>query len=137
MALVAEAVADLDISNGTPALDTAPALDTLGGIQARLGRFRLTAAVLHHGRALHDGERHPSPLPGFVDLSRATVEDIGAYLAADHLAGGIGRIRPAVQIVAPVAPGAPLPAGARLIPDVYRISSVHQMGGIVVFGWHF
>jgi hypothetical protein len=137
LALVGEAVADLDISGGTQTLDVAPPLDLLGGFQARIGGFRMAAGVLYHSRALHDGDLHPSPLARFADLSRATAEDIGAYLEEAHLGGAIAHLRPGVQIAAPLVPGVPLPDGARAIPDEYRISSVHQTGLVVVLGWAF
>jgi hypothetical protein len=138
LALVGEIVANGEIDDkGTEILDSAPPLDFLGGLQTRFGGFRLTAGVLYHGRALRDGEVHASPLAGYVDLSRATHEGATGYLNASGLGGAATRLRPGVQIAAPVAPGVPLPPGARIITDTYTISSQHQTGFVVILGWSF
>ena len=138
VALVGEMVANAEIDDrGTEILDSAPPLDFLGGVQVRLGGFRLTAGVLYHGRALHDGDVRPSPLAGYVDLSRATHEGAVGYLNASGVGGAATQLRPGVQIAAPAVPGVPLPPGARLITDTYTISSQHQTGFVVVLGWAF
>lgn len=137
-ALVGEVVGNFELDDkGTKILDSAPPVDFLGGFQTRFGGFRLTAGVLYHGRALRDGDVHPSPLAGYVDLSRATHDAIAGYLVQSGLGGAAGRIRPGVQIAAPVAPGVPIPPGARRIPDTYTISSQHQTGFLLILGWAF
>jgi hypothetical protein len=138
IALVGEIVGNFELDDQeTKILDSAPPVDFLGGFQTRLGGFRLTAGVLYHGRALRDGDEHPSPLAGYVDLSRATAEDISDYLVQSGLGGAARNIRPDVQIAAPVAPGVPIPPGARRIPDTYTISSQHQTGFVIILGWTF
>jgi hypothetical protein len=137
VALVAEAVVSMEISGGTQVLDSAPPLDVLAGFQTHAGHARLTGGLIYHGRSLPTGRVRGSPLAGYVDLSRATQEDIRQYLNDAGLGGAAFRVRPGVQIVAPARAGAALPEGARLIPDTYTIVSEHQVGFVLVLGWAF
>lgn len=135
LAAIAEAAAVMEVG-GSRTLDAAPPLDTLVGLQARVSRIRVTGGLLYHGRAL-DKRVRPSPLRGFVDLSRARLEDAQAYLHEANLGGAVSVLRPGVQLVTPRLRGVPLPEGARVIPDTYNILSEHQIGFIFVLGWAF
>jgi hypothetical protein len=136
LAAIAEAVAVMEVG-GTRTLDAAPPLDMLVGLQARVARVRVTGGLLYHGRAL-DSRVRPSPLRGFVDLSRSSPEDAQAYLEQGGLGGAVSVLRPGVQLVTPrLRGGVPLPTGARIIPDTYKILSEHQIGFVFVLGWAF
>jgi hypothetical protein len=136
LALVGEAVATLEIF-GDETLDRIAPLDLLAGVQARAGHARLTAALLYAAGSPPSGVVRSSPLAGFVDLSRASAEDAGRYLEGGGLGGAAGHLRPGVQLVTPRVAGAPLPPGARVIPDRYTIVSEHQLGFVLVLGWAF
>ena len=136
LALVGEAVATIEIY-GAKTLDRVSPLDLLAGVQARIGRARLTTGVLYAGGSPPSGAVRPSPLAGFVDLSGASEADARRYLQLGGLGGAASRLRPGVQLVTPRVPGAVLPTGARVIPDSYTIISEHQLGYVFVLGWAF
>ena len=136
VALVGELVATFEIY-GAKTLDRVSPLDLLFGVQARAGRARLTTGILYAGGSPPSGIVRPSPLAGFVDLSRARPEDARAYLEQGGVGGAASLLRPEVQLVTPRVPGAALPAGARVIPDSYTIISEHQLGFVLVLGWAF
>ena len=135
LAAIAEAAAVMEVG-GSRTLDAAPPLDMLAGLQARVARVRVTGGLLYHGRAL-DSRVRPSPLRGFVDLSRSREEDAQAYLQRGGLGGAASVLRPGVQLVTPRLRGVALPDGARIIPDTYSILSEHQIGFVFVLGWAF
>jgi hypothetical protein len=135
LAAIAEAAAVMEIG-GSRTLDSAPPLDVLFGLQSKVARLRVTGGLLYHGRAL-DRRVKPSPLRGFVDLSRSSEEDAEAYLQEGGLGGAISVLRPGVQLVTPRLRRTPLPVGARIIPDTYNILSEHQIGFVFVLGWAF
>jgi hypothetical protein len=112
-------------------------LDLLAGVQARAGRVRLTTGVLYAGGSPPSGSVRPSPLAGFVDLSRASDDDARSYLEDAGLGGAAAHLRPRAQLVTPRVPGIALPDGARLIPDSYTIVSEHQLGFVFLLGWAF
>ena len=136
VALVGEAVLTMEIY-GAKTLDRVSPFDLLAGLQARAGRARLTTGILYAGGSPPSGASRLSPLAGFVDLSRVRTEDARVYLQQGGLGGAASHLRPGVQIVTPRVPGAPLPTGARLIPDTYTIVSEHQLGFVFVLGWAF
>jgi hypothetical protein len=136
VALVGEAVATIEVY-GAKTLDRVSPLDLLAGVQARAGRARLTTGLLYAGGSPPSGIVRPSPLAGFVDLSRARPEDARAYLQQGGVGGAASHLRPGVQLVTPRVPGAALPTGARVIPDSYTIVSEHQLGFVFVLGWAF
>lgn len=136
VALVGEAVATIEVY-GTRTLDRVSPLDLLAGVQARAGRARITTSVLYAGGSPPSGIVRPSPLAGFVDLTRVSVSDARGYLEAGGLGGAAAQIRPGVQVVTPRVAGAALPTGARVIPDTYTIISLHQLGLVCVLGWTF
>jgi len=136
VALVGEAVATIEVY-GAKTLDRVSPLDLLAGLQARRGRARLTTGLLYAAGSPPSGGVRPSPLAGFVDLSRASVADARRYLQQGGVGGAATHLRPGVQLVTPRVPDAPLPTGARLIPDTYTIVSEHQLGFVFVVGWAF
>lgn len=136
VAVVGEGVATIEIY-GAKTLDRISPLDLLAGLQARAGRARLTTGVLYAAGSPPSGAVRPSPLAGFVDLSRASESDARRYLQQGGLGGAASHLRPGVQLVTPRVPGATLPTGARVIPDRYTIVSEHQLGFVIVLGWAF
>jgi len=134
--IVGEAVATLEIY-GSETLDRVQPFDLLIGFQGRPGRVRITTAILYAAGSPPSGVVRPSPLAGFVDLTRANEGDIRSYLQAGGLGGAAAEVRPGVQIVTPAVAGAALPMGARVIPDTYTIISEHQLGLVVMLGWAF
>ena len=136
VALVGEGVATIEIY-GAKTLDRVSPLDLLAGLQARAGRARLTTGILYAGGSPPSGIVRPSPLAGFVDLSRASETDARHYLEQGGLGGAATHLRPGVQLVTPQVAGVALPTGARLIPDRYTIISEHQLGYVFVLGWAF
>lgn len=136
VSFVGEAVATMEMY-GAKTLDRVSPLDLLAGFQVRTGRARVTAGVLYAAGSPPSGSTRPSPLAGFVDLSRASEGDAARYLEEGGLGGAVAQLRPGVQLVTPRVPGAPLPTGARIIPDSYTIVSEHQLGFVFVLGWAF
>lgn len=131
LAAVAEASAVFEVGARTAALDAAPPLDVLAGLQARLGAARVTAALRYHGRALSSGERRVSPLAGLVDLTGVEEEAQAAYLRAVGAASALPSLRTRSQRVAAVRSPGVLPVGARLIAPTYAIRSEHQVGFVI------
>jgi hypothetical protein len=122
----------------TPTLDSPHPVDLLLGSQLRLGHARVTVAWRYHGNALPSGEVRAAPMTGGVDLSDVPADARREYLRSLGLEQVDSRLRSESQkLVAPPVPNAALPAGARLIPDEYRIRSEHQMGFILLLGWAF
>ena len=135
-ALVGELVATFDIY-GAETLDHISPLDLLAGVQTRFGPARLTTGILYAGGSPPSGAVRPSPLAGFVDLSKADTADARAYLESGGMGGAGRHLREGVQLVAPRVPGVALPDGARVIPETYTIVSEHQIGFVFVLGWAF
>jgi hypothetical protein len=136
IAAVAEMIATFEVY-GAKTLDRISPLDLLVGAQSRVGRAAITAGLLYAGGSPPSGVVRPSPLAGFVDLSKADLSDAAAYLEGGGLAGAVPYLREGAQLVTPRRPGVPLPEGARVIPDTYSIVSVHQIGFVLVLGWAF
>lgn len=136
VAVVGEAVATMEVY-GTKTLDRVSPLDLLIGIQGRPGRVRITTAILYAAGSPPSGIVRPSPLAGFVDLSRVSESDARTYLQAGGVGGAAAQIRPGAQLVTPRVAGAALPTGARVIPDTYTIISEHQIGFVFILGWAF
>ena len=136
LALIGEGVATIEVY-GAKTLDRVSPLDLLAGLQSRVGRARLTTGVLYAAGSPPSGIVRPSPLAGFVDLSRASEADARRYLQQGGLGGAAAYLRPGVQLVTPRVPGAALPTGARVIPDRYTIISEHQIGFVFALGWTF
>jgi len=136
IAVVAELVATFELY-GAKTLDRIAPLDLLVGAQARAGRAAVTAGLLYAGGSPPSGVERPSPLAGFVDLSKADLADAAAYLEGGGLGGAVPYLREGAQLVTPRRPGVALPEGARVIPDTYSIVSVHQVGFVLVLGWAF
>jgi hypothetical protein len=128
----------LSVGDRTRVLDARAPLDFLAGVQGRFGHLRVVAALRYHGRSLPSGELRRAPLAGFVDLTDTSDADAARYLTAIGLGGAAGQLRPNVQraVAAPVTT-APLPPGARVIPESYRIRSEHQLGSVFLLGWRF
>lgn len=138
LAALVESTLELPIGEATPVLDARAPLDVLAGFQGRFGPLRLVAGLRYHGRSLPSGELRRAPLAGFVDLTDVSDADARSYLTAIGLGGAAERLRTGVQrAVAPPRGAAPLPNGARVIPDRYRIRSEHQFGSVFLLGWRF
>jgi hypothetical protein len=136
VALVGEMVATIEVY-GAETLDRVSPLDLMGGVQGRIGRARVTAGLLYAAGSPPSGVVRPSPLAGFVDLTRVTEADARRYLEAGGVGGAAVQIRPGAQLVTPRVAGAALPTGARVIPDRYTIISEHQIGLVCIVGWTF
>jgi hypothetical protein len=135
---VAEGTTVLDVGRRTKSLDRARPMDGLGGLQFRWGPLRLTAALRYHGNALPSMQIRPSPLAGLVDVTRVSQSDLVGYLVAAGMAGAAAPLRPGThRLLLPPAGGPPLPPGARVIPETYRIRSEHQVGFVMLWGWTF
>ena len=136
IAAVAELVATFELY-GAKTLDRVSPLDLLVGTQVRAGRAGITAGILYAGGSPPSGAVRPSPLAGFVDLSKASLDDAAAYLEDGGLGGAVPYLREGAQLVTPRRPGVALPEGARVIPDTYSIVSEHQLGFVLVLSWAF
>jgi len=139
LAAVAEATTVLETGHRTRSLDRTFPFDILGGVQYRWRSVRVTAAMRHHGNAFHGGTIRKSPLAGYVDMTHVSIEDLTGYLGR---MGGLDDAAPLLRpgtnrLLVPTANMPPLPAGARVIPDTYRIRSEHQWGFLLVCGLRF
>ena len=122
----------------TSSLDRARPVDLLLGVQYRLKKFQVTAALRDHRNALPSMEMRPSPLAGLADLTRVSPDDLGAYLQQIGFAEAIPHLRlGAHRLLVPPPDGPPLPPGARVIPDEYRIRSEHQLGFLFLWAVTF
>jgi hypothetical protein len=136
-AAVAEASAVFEVGARTATVDAAPPLDLLGGVQARLGRVRLSAGLRYHARSLPSGEERRSPVAGLVDLTDVDAAAQADYLRAIGAAAALPALRERSQrLLAARNPGA-LPPGARLVPAAYAIRSEHQVGFVIMAGVTF
>jgi hypothetical protein len=137
LALVAEAVKVFEVGTRTPTLDAAPPFDLLAGLQLRLGRARVSAGLRYHANALDSGRVRPSPLAGLVDLTDVPQGALASYLDTVGAGAALPYLREGAPRVIATAAGQPLPEGARVMPDTYRIRSEHQVGFVVAWGWVF
>ncbi|MET0556020.1 MAG: hypothetical protein ABW221_23475 [Vicinamibacteria bacterium] len=131
LALVGEVTTIFETGRRTPTLDRSRPVDFLIGLQARRRNLQATAALRDHRNALPSVQMLPSPLAGFVDLTAVTEDATAAYLQAIGFGGAVPELRAgAHRLLVPPPAGveAALPAGARVIPAEYRISSEHQLG---------
>jgi hypothetical protein len=139
LAAVAEATTVVETGHRTRSLDRTHPFDILGGVQYRWKSLRVTAALRHHGNAFRSGTMRKSPLAGYIDMTHVSIEDMTGYLGQ---MGGLDDAAPLLRpgtnrLLVPTANLPPLPAGARVIPDSYRIRSEHQWGFLVVCGLRF
>jgi hypothetical protein len=139
LAAVAEATTVVETGHRTRSLDRTHPFDILGGLQYRWRAVRVTAALRHHGNAFRGGTLRPSPLAGVVDVTHVSIEDLTGYLGRmGALDDAAPLLRPGTnRLLFPTANMPPLPAGARVIPDSYRIRSEHQWGFMLVCGMRF
>jgi hypothetical protein len=83
-------------------------------------------------------KERPSPLAGLVDMTRVSASDLAAYLGQAGLSEAVPQLRIGThRLVVPAPGGPPLPAGARVIPDTYRIRSEHQFGFLLLWAMTF
>lgn len=139
-ALVGEVTTLFETGRRTVALDRARPVDFLIGLQARRRNLQATAALRDHRNALPPVRMRTSPLAGFVDLTGATDDATAAYLQAIGLGGAVPELRAGTHrllVPPPAGVEAALPAGARVIPSEYRISSEHQLGFLLVLSVSF
>lgn len=138
LAAVAEATTVFETGHRTRSLDRTHPFDLLAGLQYRWKSLRLTAALRHHGNALRSMKVRPAPLAGFVDVTHVKIEELTGYLGQMGLADAAPLLRPGTSRLLVPTPGLPpLPAGARVIPDSYRIRSEHQLGFVLLCGLRF
>jgi hypothetical protein len=131
LAAVAEASAVFEVGARTATVDAAPPLDLLGGLQARFGRARLTAALRYHARSLPSGDVRTSPVAGLVDITDVPPDAQAAWLQSVGAGPALPSLRERSQrLVAVRNPGA-LPPGARVVPPTYAIRSEHQVGFVI------
>jgi hypothetical protein len=137
-AAVAEATTLLETGRRTTSLDRARPVDLLLGLQFRRRSLQVTAALRDHRNALPSMQVRPSPLAGMVDLTRVRDEDLFAFLDGVDFGAAVPHLRQGSHRLLALPPGAPpLPAGARVIPEEYRIRSEHQLGFLVTIGLAF
>lgn len=138
LAAVAEATTVVETGHRTRSLDRTHPFDVLAGLQYRWKSLRLTAALRHHGNALRSMKVRPSPLAGFVDITHVRIDELTGYLGQMGLDDAAPLLRPGTnRLLVPTAGAPPLPAGARVIPDSYRIRSEHQLGFVLLCGLRF
>lgn len=129
LAVVGEVTTLFETGRRTRTLDRSRPVDFLVGLQARRRNLQATAALRDHRNALPPQRLLPSPLAGFVDLTRVTDDATETYLRAIGFGGAVSELRTGShRLLVPPSGGVPLPAGARVIPAEYRISSEHQLG---------
>jgi hypothetical protein len=138
LAAVAEITTVFDVGHRTRIVDRARPVDVLAGLQFRNRKFRVTAALRDHRNALPSMKERPSPLAGLVDMTRVSASDLAAYLGQAGLSEAVPQLRIGThRLVVPAPGGPPLPAGARVIPDTYRIRSEHQFGFLLLWAMTF
>ena len=113
---------------GAERFDAISPLDVLLGIHKAFGRWKFSAALLDHFRALKSGELRANPLAGAIDLSNVSMLDRNAFLARAGLGAVAGKIRDDAHIVLIGSSATALPAGATRIPATYVIRSEHNLG---------
>jgi hypothetical protein len=137
LAAVAEIAAVFEVGARTATVDAAPPLDLLGGVQARLGRARVTAALRYHARSLPSGAVRASPVAGLVDVTDVAPDAQAAWLRAVGAGSAVPSLREGSQrLVAVTNPGT-LPPGARVVPATYSIRSEHQVGFVIAVAFAF
>jgi hypothetical protein len=138
LAAVGEVTTVFETGHRTRSLDRARPIDLLAGLQYRWKSLHATAALRHHGNALRSMKIRPSPLAGYVDVSKVSIEDFTGYLGKMGLDNGAPLLRPGThRLLAPPLDGPELPPGSRVIPDSYRIRSEHQYGFVLLLGLRF
>jgi hypothetical protein len=138
-AVVGEVTTVFETGRRTRALDRSRPVDFLIGLQARRRNLQATAGLRDHRNALPSEQTLTSPLAGFVDLTGATGDATAAYLQAIGFGGATSLLRTGSHRLLVPPPGAAvaLPAGARVIPSEYRITSEHQLGFLFVLSVSF
>jgi hypothetical protein len=138
LAAVGEATTVFETGRRTTSLDRARPVDLLLGLQLRHRAFQMTAALRDHRNALPSMEMRPSPLAGLVDLTRVSADALSDYLRAVGFSAAEEHLRARThRLLVPPPGGVPLPPGARVIPDAYRIRSEHQLGFTLIWGVTF
>lgn len=138
LAAVGEVTTVFDVGHRTRIVDRARPVDFLAGLQYRHRKFRVTAALRDHRNALQSMKIQASPLAGMVDLTKVSTEDLTRYLETAGLGAAVPLLRTGThRLLVPAEGGPPLPAGARVIPDTYRIRSEHQVGFLILWALTF
>lgn len=137
-AAVLEGAAELDVGGRTATVDRDFPLDVVAGVQARLGRARVSLGLRYHGHSPPSGTQRASPVAGLVDVSAVDPEVLVDWLRGAGAAGAVPHLRAGGQrLLAGVPGGLDLPEGARLLPAAYALRSEHQLGFVVVWAWAF
>ena len=138
-AVVGEVTTLFETGRRTRALDRSRPVDFLIGLQARRRNLQATAGLRDHRNALPTEQMLTSPLAGFVDLTAAAADATAAYLQAIGFGDAESLLRTGSHRLLLPPPGieVALPAGARVIPSEYRISSEHQLGFLFVVSVSF
>lgn len=137
MAAVLETSAAFAVGSRTPTVDESWPLDLLGGVQARLGRARLTFGVRYHGHALPSGDRRVSPVGGLIDLTAVPEADLVSYLDSVGAGAAVPLLRSRSQRILAARNAGRVPADARVLPAEYAIRSEHQVGVVMLLAWVF
>lgn len=137
MAAVLETSAAFAVGSRTPTVDESWPLDLLGGVQARLGRARLTFGVRYHGHALPSGDRRVSPVGGLIDLTAVPEADLVSYLDSVGAGAAVPLLRSRSQRILAARNAGHVPADARVLPAEYAIRSEHQVGVVMLLAWVF
>ena len=137
LAAVLETSAAFAVGSRTPTVDESWPLDLLGGVQARLGRARLTFGVRYHGHALPSGDRRVSPVGGLIDLTAVPEADLVSYLDSVGAGAAAPLLRSRSQRILAARNAGRVPADARVLPAEYAIRSEHQVGVVMLLAWVF
>ena len=134
LAAVGEVTTVFETGRRTSSLDRARPVDFLVGAQYRWRAFQMTAAVRDHRNALPSMQMRRSPLAGLADVTRVRPNDLTLYLQQVGFAEATPHLRLGThRLLVPPPDGPPLPAGARVIPEEYRIRSEHQLGFLLLW----
>jgi len=134
LAAVAEVTTLFETGRRTSSLDRARPVDLIAGVQYRWRAFQMSAAVRDHRNALPSMQMRRSPLAGLADVTRVSADDLMRYLQQVGFAGATPFLRlGAHRLLVPPPDGPPLPPGARVIPEEYRIRSEHQLGFLLLW----
>jgi hypothetical protein len=138
LSAVGEVTTVLETGRRTTSLDRARPVDLMVGLQLRHKSLQMTAALRDHRNALPPLSVRSSPLAGLVDVTGVSVEDLAVYLRDVGFSSAEAHLRPRThRLLVPPPTDVPLPAGSRVIPEEYRITSEHQLGFTLIWAVTF
>lgn len=138
LSAVGEVTTVLETGRRTTSLDRARPVDLMLGVQLRHKSLQMTAALRDHRNALPSLSVRTSPLAGLVDVTGVGADDLAEYLRQIDFGGAEQHLRPRThRLLVPPPIDVALPAGARVIPQEYRITSEHQLGFTLIWAVTF